>query len=79
MKCLKICFLLSLTLLTMRAASWGVAWAAVRLVAANVRIVAVAANFVGFAAILFGLFVFMMYTVSDLFWRPWERRTRPPA
>lgn len=50
MKLLKICILLLLTLAAMRATSWAVAWAMVRLRGANVRIVAVLANLAGFAA-----------------------------
>lgn len=50
MKLLKICILLLLTLAAMRAASWAVAWAMVRLWATNVRVVAVLANLIGFAA-----------------------------
>ena len=98
MKLLKICVLLVLTLAAMRATSWAVAWVMLRIAAANVRIVAVLANLVGFgvfvsllwvnllpgepvdwAAILFGLAVFVICTITDFFWRPWDRRVRPRA
>ena len=93
MKWLKICALLLLTLVIMRASSWAVAWTAERLVAASVRIVSISANLIAFAAfvlflyfnllpgepldwaaMLFGLIVFVIFTVTDLYWRPWTPR-----
>ena len=57
MKWLKISLLLLLTLAVMRAGSWAIAWAAVRLAAANVRFAAVLANSVAFAAFVIFLYL----------------------
>lgn len=93
---LKVCVLLMLTLLAMRATSWAVAWVIVRLVAASRRIIAIVGNVSGFAtfvlllylnmlpgepidwaALLFGVLVFAIYTVTDFYWTPWYPRAPP--
>ena len=93
MNWLKICALLVLTLATMRASSWVVAWALTRLAGAGVRTAAVFSNVAGFggfllllnfgslpgepvdwAAVAFGLVVFVVCAVADLYWTPWKSR-----
>jgi hypothetical protein len=93
MKWLKVCALVIVTLAAMRAAGWVVAWALSRVGVSRVRLVAVIANLVAFAAFLlllyasllpgepldmaavvFGLVVFVIYTLTDFRWTPWKGR-----
>ena len=89
MKWLKVCALVIVTLAAMRAAGWAL----FRVGVSRVRLVAVIANLVAFAAFLlllhasllpgepmdmaavvFGLVVFVVYTLTDFRWTPWKGR-----